>query len=113
MLMPSSKWMEIGMELHGSLGDCPMILWKFVCPICGVIQTGEDFRRWKDRGARPADAFRRCKGFYDKAQGCGYDGYNGDMFCPHVLDWGGGLIYGVFNFYRKGIAGWKPMPIRN
>lgn len=113
MIMRSDIWMANGIRINGPLERCGMIRWQFICPICGKVQCGEDFRQFKSFGAKPANAFRMCLGRYNKQLGCGYNSLEGDMFCPHVVDWGGGLRYGVFDFYKRGAGIWETNPIRN
>jgi len=79
--------------------------WKFKCPVCGHIQTPEDFRPYKDKGATPDSAATECLGRYagakstglsGKAQPCDYAGYGFFRLNPvHVSD---GPSYGVFAF---------------
>lgn len=38
------------------------LTWKFKCPSCGRIQSAEDLREFKEKGATPNDAYQRCKG---------------------------------------------------
>ena len=38
--------------------------WKFRCPICGNIQSAEDFRKYKNVGAKPGSAYQECIGRY-------------------------------------------------
>lgn len=55
------EWLAEGKRLYGE----NMLNWRFVCPSCGNIQTAEDFRPYKDRGATPDSARFNCIGRYD------------------------------------------------
>ncbi len=72
------EWMAEGERLFGK----DMLRWKFVCPMCGHIQTPEDFRQYKDKGSDPNSATSECIGRYTGAgdsingsQPCNYAGY--------------------------------------
>lgn len=54
------EWMAEGTRRFGQ----DMFHWKFVCPSCGNVQTPEDFRQHKDRGATPDSARFNCIGRY-------------------------------------------------
>lgn len=56
--MPVAEWMALGKKLYGE----DMLKWKFKCPSCGHIQTPEDFRPFKDKGASPNTAYFDCIG---------------------------------------------------
>jgi len=57
--------------------------WKFVCPVCGNIQSPEDFKPYKDKGATPESCTNSCLGRYSggrdafsKGEGpCNYTAY--------------------------------------
>lgn len=57
--------------------------WRFVCPVCGNVQTPNDFKPYKDKGATPTSATSECIGrytgasdFQEKGKGpCNYAGY--------------------------------------
>lgn len=59
--MTKDEWMELGTKLYGS----DFMKWKFVCPCCGHVQTVEDFKQYKDKGATPDTARFNCIGRYD------------------------------------------------
>jgi len=46
--------------------------WKFQCPLCGNIQSAEDFRQYKDKGATTCSAFRECIGRYTEEPYCAF-----------------------------------------
>ena len=54
------EWNQRGVKLFGE----DRLNWKFVCPICGNIQSVEDFRQYQDKGATPASAYKVCIGRY-------------------------------------------------
>ena len=54
------EWMTEGTKLFGK----DMMKWKFVCPVCGNVQSAEDFRQYKDGGATPDSARQECIGRY-------------------------------------------------
>jgi hypothetical protein len=56
----SSEWKREGTELFGE----DIMKWRFVCPSCGYVQTPEQFRQYKDKGAVPDDAHFNCIGRY-------------------------------------------------
>lgn len=58
--MNQEEWSLKGLELYGE----DSLKWKFKCPICGNIQTPEDFRQYKDQGATPESARLECIGRY-------------------------------------------------
>lgn len=71
-----AEWEAEGTEKFGK----DMMKWKFECPACGNVQSPEDFRKFKDRGATPSDAYFNCIGrfvgggdaFVTKTQPCNY-----------------------------------------
>jgi hypothetical protein len=81
------------------------------CPICGQVQTPEDFRQYKDRGATPARAYRECIGRYREScrkaiangewegQPCDYAAYGLFKLGAVVVE---GISYPVFDFDRSG-----------
>ena len=54
------EWMKEGKRLFGE----EFLNWKFKCPMCGNIQTPEEFRKFKDNGASPDSARQECIGRY-------------------------------------------------
>lgn len=78
------KWLERGRELFGE----DPLKWQFVCPMCGHIQTPEDFRQFKDRSAKPEYAYFNCigrftdgKSCFDKTKDGPCDYTSGGLFC--------------------------------
>lgn len=59
--------------------------WKFICPVCGNVQSPEDFEPYKDQGAQPDSCTHVCLGRYTngrdafkggaKGQPCNYTAY--------------------------------------
>jgi len=61
-----SDWENRARSFYGA----DQMAWKFRCPACGHVQTVEDFRRYKDRGATPDGAYKNCIGrFMDDSEG--------------------------------------------
>jgi len=56
-----AEWMAKGERLFGK----DQIQWRFKCPICGHIQTAEDFREYKNHGATPSSAYCKCIGRFN------------------------------------------------
>jgi hypothetical protein len=48
-------------EARRRFGDDAM-RWKFRCPVCGNIQTPEDFYPFREKGATPDTAAQQCLG---------------------------------------------------
>jgi len=80
--MTKAEWLVKGMELFGE----DMTKWRFVCPGCHCVQSVEDFRQYKDKGAQPSSAYCECLGRYadgrswsdekmKKGERCDYCGY--------------------------------------
>ena len=70
--------------------------WKFICPACGRVNTGEEF---KEAGAEPDDMYCNCIGRF-----------NGHMVPAskskgHGCDW---AAYGLFGTMGKGVIVVKP-----
>ena len=60
------EWEAEGKKLFGD----DKLNWKFVCPNCGNVQTPEEFRQFKDKGAEPSHAYFSCIGrFMDNCKG--------------------------------------------
>jgi predicted RNA-binding Zn-ribbon protein involved in translation (DUF1610 family) len=75
--MSFEEWESLGKKLYGD----DKRQWKFKCPSCGHVQSPEDFRKYKEKGAFPSDAYYNCLGRYDptsegtifkKGQPCNY-----------------------------------------
>ena len=77
--MTLEEWKAKGTALFGE----NVLAWKFVCPVCGHVQTPADFEPHQIKGASPASAYQECIGRYtgvgefrEKGQGpCNYAGY--------------------------------------
>ena len=54
------EWRE---EAVRRFGEDPL-QWKFVCPVCGHVQSPADFEQYKDQGATPDCAYFNCIGRY-------------------------------------------------
>ncbi len=107
--LSKSDWMAEGGRLFG--GD--MMRWRFVCPICGHVQTPEDLRPFA--GRTPNDAYFNCIGRFTggrrafgknpkgtPAQPCDYT--SGGLFClapVRVID-EEGREHPVFEFDHSG-----------
>lgn len=88
--MTKAEWLEKGKKLFGE----DMGKWRFVCPGCGNVQTIEDFRPHKDKGATPESVRQECIGRYtggrswffdNKGQPCDYAGYGLINICPIMV----------------------------
>lgn len=62
------EWREEGQRLFGK----DILTWRFKCPRCGTIATGQDF---KDAGANPNDMYEHCIGRFDPNRGCDWAAY--------------------------------------
>jgi len=71
-----AEWQLEGTEKFGK----DMMKWMFECPVCGNVQCPEDFRKFKNYGAKPSDAYFNCIGRFagcnnvpgKKTQPCDY-----------------------------------------
>jgi len=61
--MTRDEWLEEGRRRFGE----DFMAWKFVCPICGHVQSVADFREYKDQGASPDSATFHCIGRYQES----------------------------------------------
>jgi len=52
------EWIAEGRKLFGD----DMLDWRFVCPVCGNVQSPNDFEVHKDKGAIPESAAKLCIG---------------------------------------------------
>jgi hypothetical protein len=59
------NWRKKGEKLFGKNA----LKWKFVCPVCGNIQMPEDFKKYKDKGAKLSDAYFNCIGRFSEGKG--------------------------------------------
>jgi hypothetical protein len=101
--MTEAEWLAKGNELFGE----DMLEWKFVCPICGHVQTPNDFRPFKDAGATPDSARNECIGRYTLPRGvaqgeggqpCDYAGYGLIQVSPIRIAREGGRESQAFAF---------------
>ena len=52
------EWEAAGIERYGK----ERLDWKVICPLCEHVQSVEDFRQYKDKGATPNSPFTQCIG---------------------------------------------------
>lgn len=103
------EWLAEATRLFGSdMGD-----WKFVCPMCGNVQSVADFRKLRDEGYKVSqnDAYFNCIGRYiggrsafldDKKKGSPCDYTLGGLFCmAKSFVHKDGKDHPVFEFYRE------------
>ena len=64
----AEEWREEGKRRFGPDPED----WKFVCPKCGRVNTGEEF---KAAGAKPDSMYCECIGRWDKSKGCDWAAY--------------------------------------
>lgn len=57
--------------------------WKFVCPKCGNVASGQDFKR---AGAKPNAMYCECIGRYLKHKGCDWAAYGLFDICTVHVD---------------------------
>lgn len=90
-VISKEDWVKRGTQLFGP----DMMKWRFVCPACGNIAAVEDFRPFKNKGAKPDSATHDCIGRYDghlhvdmgAGKPCNYTGYGLFDLCPvRVID---------------------------
>lgn len=75
----AKEWFEEGKRLYG-----PRIEdWKFKCPSCGNVATGQEF---KDAGANPNDMYCECIGRHVKGKGCNWAAYGLFDICKVHVD---------------------------
>lgn len=97
--MTREEWKQQGEALFGS----DQMQWNFVCPVCGHVQSVQDY---KDAGAPSSAAAFSCVGRWrekpvknfqkDEGQGCDYAGGGLIQMNPLEVD---GQRY--FDFYRE------------
>jgi hypothetical protein len=100
--MTKDEWDAQGQRLFGP----DKLKWRFKCPVCGNVQTPEDFMPYKELGATPESALKECIGRYSGAKSvnlsgkkspCDYAGYGFFKLSPvRVQD--GEHEYHVFAF---------------
>lgn len=54
------EWVAQGTVRYGPDRRC----WRFRCPVCGHVQTAEDFEPYRHLGATPGSAYEVCLGFF-------------------------------------------------
>lgn len=78
--MTYDEWAAEGERRFGT----DRLYWRFVCPVCGHVQSGADFLALKRDDAWPENAVKECIGRYTgaksrdlsgAAQPCDYAGY--------------------------------------
>jgi len=89
--MTLEEWLAEGRRRFGP----DSMNWKFVCPMCGHIQSVTDFKQYQDRGATPDSARHECIGRYmdeckdafseDGKGPCNYAGYGLFKFSPIIV----------------------------
>lgn len=58
--------------------------WRFKCPRCGRVTTGQEF---KEAGATPNDMYQCCIGRFDNSKGCDWAAFGlFDICTTHVGD---------------------------
>lgn len=114
-VLTHDEWIAEGRKLFGD----DMLNWRFVCPVCGMIQTPNDFEKFKDKGATPETAAKQCIGrFLPKDQRrsalgnsppqapdkpCDYASFGLFNLCPvKVILPDGGPTMPVFGFALEG-----------
>ena len=83
------EWRKKGVSLFGQFPED----WKFVCPHCGNVASGLDF---KEAGAEPDSIYCECIGRYVKGKGCDWAAYGLFDICTVHVDG-----QPVFEFYEK------------
>lgn len=73
-----AEWNAKGIKLFGE----NHLNWWFKCPSCKRVQSVEEFRQFKSKGADPNSAYKECIGRY-----------TGGRAGPHKCDW---AAYGLF-----------------
>jgi hypothetical protein len=94
--MTKGEWLA---EATRRFGPDP-IDWRFVCPICGTVASGHDFRA---AGANPNALARECIGRYTGARSfeekpCNYAGYGLFRFSPVRVSMPDGTFVHAFAF---------------
>jgi hypothetical protein len=115
LTIPVAEWLAKAVALFGNDPKA----WRFECPVCGNVQTLQDF---KDAGAEPQRAYQECLGRVlpkparnfastpggnGKTQPCDYAAFG--LFqlskAPKVIPEGGGKPVAVFPFAPVASAG--------
>jgi hypothetical protein len=106
--MTVAEWHAEGCRRFGE----DMLTWRFACPACGHVQTINDFKPFKDRGATPDSVRKECLGRYldvrYKAFGenpprtptspCDYAAYGLFRLAPLIVVEDSGLLCECFGF---------------
>ena len=64
----AEEWLKEGARRFGENPED----WKFVCPKCGRINSGAEF---KEAGAKPDSMYCECIGRWKKDKGCNWAAY--------------------------------------
>ncbi len=108
--MTLEEWLAEGRRLFGD----DQLQWRFVCPICGNVQSPNDFRQYQGRGATPASAYQECIGRYLPKAQCGKALADGPRVPERPCDYAAfglfrvgpvqvqGHSYPIFDFDRRG-----------
>ena len=87
------KWRAEGTRLFGERPED----WRFKCPKCGNVATGQDF---KNAGAEAGVMAEECIGRYVKGKGCDWTAYGLFDICNvHVFN--GDELIPVFEFAEQ------------
>lgn len=86
--LSEEEWLAKGTKLFGE----DKLNWRFKCPLCKNVQTAEDFRKHKDKGATPSSVYQECIGRYEG--GCRAFGSNAKTAKKSPCDY---AAYGLFN----------------
>ena len=87
------EWRAEGTRLFGEYPED----WRFKCPRCGNIATGQEF---KNAGAEPGAMAEECIGRYVKGKGCDWAAYGLLDICRVHVSSGDKLIP-VFEFAEQ------------
>lgn len=69
--------------------------WKFVCPACGRVNSGQEF---KDAGATPNDMAQCCIGRFDRSKGCNWAAFGLFDICSVHVEFDDGSVSPAFEF---------------
>ncbi|MBE7053379.1 MAG: hypothetical protein E7391_03790 [Ruminococcaceae bacterium] len=75
----SEQWKEEGKRRFGDNFEN----WKFVCPKCGNVASGKEF---KEAGAEPNAMYCECIGRYTNDKGCNWAAYGLFDICSVHVD---------------------------
>ncbi len=92
--MTQDEW---GAEAKRRFGDDPM-KWKFVCPVCGLVQSTQDY---KDAGAPSTTVAFSCVGRWKEGVDCNYAGGGLFRLNPVNVKHDDGEIVQAFNFAEE------------